>query len=108
MRRPLLASSSARRARSQSDVASECPQRDSNPRYHLERVATWAASRWGPGTGRIAAAYAPPVPPGWRAVRFWHGPKDLGRAARSDLLEVARGLGGDAAVAGAVGDRCTR
>src|SRR6266571_2708452 len=25
----------------------ECPQRDSNPRYHLERVATWAASRWG-------------------------------------------------------------
>ena len=24
-----------------------CPQRDSNPRYHLERVATWAASRWG-------------------------------------------------------------
>jgi hypothetical protein len=27
--------------------ASRCPQRDSNPRYHLERVATWAASRWG-------------------------------------------------------------
>ncbi len=26
---------------------SECPQRDSNPRYHLERVVTWAASRWG-------------------------------------------------------------
>ena len=28
-------------------LVSECPQRDSNPRYHLERVATWAASRWG-------------------------------------------------------------
>ena len=28
-------------------TGSECPQRDSNPRYHLERVATWAASRWG-------------------------------------------------------------
>jgi hypothetical protein len=28
-------------------VGRECPQRDSNPRYHLERVATWAASRWG-------------------------------------------------------------
>ena len=24
-----------------------CPQRDSNPRCHLERVVTWAASRWG-------------------------------------------------------------
>ena len=28
-------------------LLSVCPQRDSNPRYHLERVATWAASRWG-------------------------------------------------------------
>jgi hypothetical protein len=27
-----------------------CPQRDSNPRYSLERAVTWAASRWGPGT----------------------------------------------------------
>ena len=26
----------------------ECPQRDSNPRYSLERAVTWAASRWGP------------------------------------------------------------
>jgi hypothetical protein len=26
-----------------------CPQRDSNPRYGLERAVTWAASRWGPG-----------------------------------------------------------
>jgi hypothetical protein len=25
----------------------ECPQRDSNPRYGLERAVTWAASRWG-------------------------------------------------------------
>ena len=25
-----------------------CPQRDSNPRYSLERAVTWAASRWGP------------------------------------------------------------
>jgi hypothetical protein len=24
-----------------------CPQRDSNPRYGLERAVTWAASRWG-------------------------------------------------------------
>jgi hypothetical protein len=31
-----------------------CPQRDSNPRYGLERAATWAASRWGPGEPRIA------------------------------------------------------
>jgi hypothetical protein len=23
------------------------PQRDSNPRYGLERAATWTASRWG-------------------------------------------------------------
>ncbi len=29
-------------------VFSRCPQRDSNPRYGLERAATWAASRWGP------------------------------------------------------------
>jgi hypothetical protein len=33
---------------------SKCPQRDSNPRYHLERVATWAASRWGRSLSRIA------------------------------------------------------
>src|SRR5439155_23606916 len=26
-----------------------CPQRDSNPRYGLERAATWTASRWGRG-----------------------------------------------------------
>src|SRR4029453_3132330 len=25
----------------------KCPQRDSNPRYGLERAVTWAASRWG-------------------------------------------------------------
>src|SRR5215211_2121488 len=25
-----------------------CPQRDSNPRYSLERAVTWTASRWGP------------------------------------------------------------
>ena len=28
-------------------LATICPQRDSNPRYGLERAATWAASRWG-------------------------------------------------------------
>ena len=37
-----------------------CPQRDSNPCCHLERVVTWAASRWGrrptvlPGLGGTA------------------------------------------------------
>ena len=25
----------------------ECPQRDSNPCSHLERVVTWTTSRWG-------------------------------------------------------------
>ena len=29
-------------------VSWTCPQRDSNPRYGLERAVTWAASRWGP------------------------------------------------------------
>ena len=33
-------------------AASRCPQRDSNPRYSLERAVTWAASRWGPGAGQ--------------------------------------------------------
>ena len=28
----------------------ECPRRDSNPRYSLERAVTWAASRWGPAS----------------------------------------------------------
>jgi hypothetical protein len=31
-------------------LSARCPQRDSNPRYSLERAVTWAASRWGPGT----------------------------------------------------------
>jgi hypothetical protein len=32
-----------------------CPQRDSNPRYSLERAVTWTASRWGRAfSGRIA------------------------------------------------------
>ena len=30
------------------DSRGRCPQRDSNPRYGLERAATWTASRWGP------------------------------------------------------------
>src|SRR5262249_17407749 len=34
-----------------------CPQRDSNPRYGLERAATWTASRWGPGSS-LSAGYA--------------------------------------------------
>jgi hypothetical protein len=34
--------------------APECPQRDSNPRYGLERAATWTASRWGPGAASLA------------------------------------------------------
>jgi cytochrome d ubiquinol oxidase subunit II len=38
--------------------SASCPQRDSNPRYGLERAATWAASRWGPGGRRIAARRA--------------------------------------------------
>ena len=29
-------------------ASGRCPQRDSNPRYSLERAVTWAASRWGP------------------------------------------------------------
>ena len=33
---------------------SECPQRDSNPRYSLERAVTWAASRWGPASRVLA------------------------------------------------------
>ena len=33
---------------------SRCPQRDSNPRYSLERAVTWAASRWGPGSRVLA------------------------------------------------------
>src|SRR5204863_3564513 len=48
----------------------ECPQRDSNPRYHVERVATWAASRWGrPGQNSRAVgrgdndAGGTPTPP---------------------------------------------
>ena len=41
-----------------------CPQRDSNPRYHLERVATWAASRWGrPREDSCGRSYHP-WPPG--------------------------------------------
>src|SRR5579862_4081111 len=31
----------------------ECPQRDSNPRYGLERAATWTASRWGQSSPRL-------------------------------------------------------
>jgi hypothetical protein len=34
----------------------QCPQRDSNPRYGLERAATWTASRWGRGQLRIPGA----------------------------------------------------
>src|SRR2546426_7674908 len=40
----------------------QCPQRDSNPRYGLERAATWAASRWGPGRPRIAAPFVRGIP----------------------------------------------
>jgi hypothetical protein len=46
-----------------------CPQRDSNPRYGLERAATWTASRWGPGPARIAAAIERPVLPCPRGSR---------------------------------------
>src|SRR4030095_13515712 len=28
-----------------------CPQRGSNPCYHLERVASWTTRRWGPWCG---------------------------------------------------------
>ena len=47
----------------------ECPQRDSNPRYGLERAVTWAASRWGPGEecrgarGPRIGFYTPPSGP---------------------------------------------
>jgi len=34
------------------------PQRDSNPCYRLERAASWAAGRWGPGIGAPARAPA--------------------------------------------------
>src|SRR5690242_10412534 len=34
--------------RSRTEPRDVCPQRDSNPRYGLERAATWTASRWGP------------------------------------------------------------
>ncbi len=37
------------------ELTAQCPQRDSNPRYGLERAVTWAASRWGP------AARIPPA-----------------------------------------------
>src|SRR5579884_2191775 len=39
--------------RSRADLRAECPQRDSNPCFSLERAATWTASRWGPGRARI-------------------------------------------------------
>jgi hypothetical protein len=42
----------------------ECPQRDSNPRYHLERVATWAASRWGRRAEDSCGPSYHPWPPG--------------------------------------------
>src|SRR6186713_1300783 len=41
-----------------------CPQRDSNPRYHLERVATWAASRWGRPSEDTGGRSYHPWPPG--------------------------------------------
>ena len=41
-----------------------CPQRDSNPRYHLERVATWAASRWGRRSQDTGGRSYHPWPPG--------------------------------------------
>src|SRR4029078_4408911 len=41
-----------------------CPQRDSNPRYHLERVATWAASRWGRPSEDTRGRSYHPWPPG--------------------------------------------
>jgi Phage integrase family len=34
------------------ELTAQCPQRDSNPRYGLERAVTWTASRWGPGGGK--------------------------------------------------------
>ena len=37
-------------------LTGQCPQRDSNPRYGLERAATWAASRWGPRGQHTRAA----------------------------------------------------
>src|SRR6476646_415850 len=43
---------------------SGCPQRDSNPRYHLERVATWAASRWGRPSEDTRGRSYHPWPPG--------------------------------------------
>ena len=42
----------------------KCPQRDSNPRYHLERVATWAASRWGRPSEDTRRRSYHPWPPG--------------------------------------------
>ncbi len=33
-----------------------CPQRDSNPRSHLERVESWAARRWGLSNRRRRAS----------------------------------------------------
>ena len=38
--------------------SAKCPQRDSNPRYGLERAVTWAASRWGRRRARLALGHA--------------------------------------------------
>src|SRR4051812_26096435 len=63
----------------------ECPQRDSNPRYHLERVATWTASRW----GRPRLGY-PPRPGHELAAAFRADALELARAARAEgALEAA-------------------
>src|SRR3990172_11645933 len=45
-----------------SDFNNECPRRDSNPRYSLERAVTWAASRRG-RLGKDSARPEPGLPP---------------------------------------------
>src|SRR4029078_12108156 len=60
-----------------------CPQRDSNPRYHLERVATWAASRWGRrGEDSCGRSYHP-WPPGRLAQLVERLPYTQGAAGSS-------------------------
>jgi hypothetical protein len=67
-----------------------CPQRDSNPRYHLERVATWAASRWGrPGEDSCGRSYHP-WPPGRLAQLVERLPYTQVAAGSSPAPPIAR------------------
>jgi hypothetical protein len=56
-------------------VSGKCPQRDSNPRYHLERVATWAASRWGRPFEHSLRCWSAPA---------WRGRSNDGSCSRPD------------------------